>query len=111
MDDDQRMADENAFLHANRHRLAEFGPKQYAETGSRGIMAIDCTDQTGARTLYYLPEIALAQSNLLDESSEIGRQVQGTLGSYDPESQLFVMFLYGGNASMYLLSVHDMAAD
>jgi hypothetical protein len=111
MDDDQRMADENAFLQANRQQLAEFGPKQYEETGSRGIMAIDCTDHTGARTLYYLPEFALAQSNLLDESSEIGRQVQSTLGCYDPESQLFVMFLYGGNASMYLLSVHDLAAD
>jgi hypothetical protein len=109
--DDQRVADENAFLQENRQQLAEFGPKQYKETGSRGILAIDCTDQAGNRTLYYLPEIALAQSNLLDESSEIGRQVQVTLSSYDPESQLFVMFLYGGNASMYLLSVHDLAAN
>jgi hypothetical protein len=111
MDDDKRMADENAFLQENRQQLAEFGPKQYEETGSRGITAIDCTDQAGARTLYYLPENALAQSNLLDESSEIGRQVKTTLSSYDPESQLFLMFLYSGNASMYLLSVNDLAAD
>jgi hypothetical protein len=111
MDDSQRMTDENAFLQANRQQLAEFGPKQYAETGSRGIMAIDCTNQSGARTLYYLPEMALEASNLLDEASDIGRQVHSTLTSYDPENQLFVMFLYGGNASMYLLSVADLADD